>query len=240
MISRIWDLFRPSAFATVFAVVSGIIAFYVTSVVEEVRSGPSASYSFKPSQTGDQTMFVLENLSRTHSIKDAHFYLRCADFPKGCFEKFQDNGKDVFAGTVVNAPNFGRGDLGDVESAPPVISFCLSAIASSKTSVRFKANVPVSKLQVLYDPWSTQCGATEPAPLLLLKKNNPHAVLARWYFDLFTWVLGFSAVYFLLMLLKFLFGTRGNDDEETNATEEAVFLFGLRRNGGASDDGAGG
>lgn len=196
-------MFAPGKFTAILTVITAVVAFYVTSVVEEIRSGPSASYAVERGDRKGERVFVLENLSRTHAIRGAQIQLWCKDGSL-CFKKFQNKDEEVYAAQRIHAPNLPNFDL-KIEGAPPAVSFCLSAIASSKSAVRVSSMARPRDIVVLYDPWSDKCGvATGQKPLLLMKKWNPHAAFARWYFEVFSIVLALSALYFLLMLIAIL------------------------------------
>lgn len=178
-------------FATLLAAFTTLVGFYVTNVVEELRSGYTAVYSFSPDQKTNTVVFNIDNISRTKLIESANFVIKCADQSTKCFEPLPNRKPITYVSSVTTAPNYGRRiDTGT--SGPAEINVCLGAIASSRTSVRIKPEQGShAKLIALYDAWAKDCRAnTEDARnILLLKPDNPHAFLTRRYFEIFAYTL---------------------------------------------------
>ncbi|TJZ89706.1 hypothetical protein FA743_18025 [Paracoccus gahaiensis] len=189
------ELIRPSIFTGILAVFTGLVGFYITNVVESLRSGYTAVYYFEPDASAETVVFHLVNVSRTKRIDAASFVIKCADQSKDCFGMIPGVSPPSPVSEVTTPPNFGR-QIDGGGSGPATVRVCLGAIASSRTSVRVApTGGKVTPLMALYDPWSSDCAPDikEATNLLLLGRRDPHAFLVRHYFTVITVALAVSA-----------------------------------------------
>lgn len=189
-------VFRPGVFTGVLAIFTAMVGFYVTSVVEELRSGYTAIYSFERDWKSKTILFHLDNVSRTKRIDKANILIRCRDQRSDCFTPLND---EDYAVQTITPPNFGR-PLEAENSTSDTINVCLGAIASSRSSMRFAVLSQMhTDLVALYNPWSSRCGASNPEAtnILLLRPWDLHAIAAKHYFT----AVGVSLLIFLVALL---------------------------------------
>jgi hypothetical protein len=201
-------MFNPSLFTAILGIFSAVLGFYITHVVEELRSGYTAIYEFETNENSDEVLFHLDNISRSKRIEAASFVIKCKDQRENCFKPLDEKTADgvTFVRGVTTAPNFGR-PIDSSLSGPASIQVCLGAIALSRTSLKFRPEDGArSDLIALYDPWSENCGATkdDASNLLLLRTFDPHAFLTKHYFVAATWALVGSTLWLLLTGFFFL------------------------------------
>lgn len=175
--------FRPGLLTWLVTATTGLTCFYVTVVVEELRSGHTATYRFHTED--DNTYFTLRNLSRAHQISAANIQIRCGDQRPDCFDLLTDEkGRETdYVSLQLDPPNFGR-PLDAGRSNPTEINVCLGAIAGSATTVKIRTQDRKKQLRAFYNPWAEWCepGPEGAANLLLLKPLDPHAIATRYYF----------------------------------------------------------
>lgn len=189
------ELVRPNIFAGILAVFTGLFGFYITNVVESLRSSHTAIHYFEPDAETKTIIYHLINVSRTKRIDAASFVIKCANQAQDCFDIVPGTDPPTPVSEVTTPPNFGR-PIDDKRSGPAAIRVCLGAIASSRTSVRVApADGEATPLIALYDPWSNNCAPsdTEATNLLLLEQSDPHAFFVQHYFWLITRALFVSA-----------------------------------------------
>lgn len=182
------------------AVLSGFIAlsgFYVTHVVEELRSGRTATYHFGSNHETGTSYFYLSNISRRYAIKGARIIIKCSDQRNNCFDPLiGKNGQLVFVREVSKPPIFARPIQGN-QSAASLIQICLSVIPSSTARIEFSTpEAHKNDLMAMYDPWYKGCedNDTKDASLLLLNRFDMHALVARYYFNIVAVILLFFVV----------------------------------------------
>ena len=188
-------VFKPGLFTGIFAIFTAMVGFYITGVVEELRSGYTAIYSFEQDSPSRTVLFHLDNISREKRIDKANILIRCKDQRTDCFKKLSAG---EYALPKIAPPNFGR-PLDAGNSTSEIINVCLGAIASSRSSVRFAvADDLHTDLIALYNPWSQRCGADSPEAtnILLLGPWDLHAIAAKHYFT----VIGVFLILFLVAL----------------------------------------
>lgn len=196
------DVFKPGVFTNILAIFTAMVGFYVTSVVEELRSGHTAIYSFERDWETKTILFHLENISRARRIDKANILIRCKDQQEECFTPLTEaNGStpSQYVRLHVTSPNFGR-PLDEGNSTSGTINVCLGAIAGSRSSVRFELHDSMhTELIAFYNPWSNRCGAESPEAtnILLLRPRDLHAIAAKHYFS----VIGGALTASLLALL---------------------------------------
>lgn len=181
----------PKIISGLTAIVITFVGFYISHVVEDLRSGYTATYMFESDTKTKSVVFHLNNISRSKRIEAASFVIRCENQDSECFSTLEDSKPPVFVREVQTAPNFGRPIVPD-SSGPAAIQVCLGAIAGARTSVRFlPSGGPDSNLLALYDPWSETCTSTDPEAqnLLLLHPKDIHAFLALNFFGILTYLL---------------------------------------------------
>lgn len=191
----------PGVFTSILAIFTAMVGFYVTSVVEELRSGHTAIYSFERDRKTQTILFHLENISRAKRIEEANILIRCKDQRMRCFKPIAEaDGSTVsqYARPEVTPPNFGM-PLNEGNSTSDTINVCLGAIAGSRSSLRFKLHDSMqTELIALYNPWSKRCGAESPEAtnILLLRPWDLHAIAAKHYFS----AIGVALIVFLVAL----------------------------------------
>lgn len=199
-------ILRPNLFTWLLAVVTGLIGFYVTVVVEELRSGHTATYSFRPDRKTGTVEFHLTNLSRTHQISKANFLIRCEGQKLKCFAPFENKNSNIetFSKLLFIPPNFGRPTTGNYSNETE-ISVCLGAIANSSTAIKISPEQGSSaNLMAFYNPWSKTCSPNNDSErnLLLLKPWDLHAVFAKYYFSFISFTLIIAVVLLLLTAIS--------------------------------------
>ena len=225
LISRI---FEAKLLAYVIAAFTGLAGFYITTVVEEVRTRKSAIYSFEKADMPSVYYFHLENISREKSIHEGEYYLMCEDGKADCFLPIPATDPAEFVQRVTNAPNYGA-PIGNNRSSRAELRFCLGAIPDSTTGIAFMSDRASTRdFILLYDPWATDCGSTaeEPGQILLLKPFNLHAIAAKYYFAIISVALIVSALALLIGGFGYLrahaaYPTEDNDED----TEKPRFEF---------------
>lgn len=180
-----------------------LASFYVTVVVEELRSGYSAIYDFAPKETTQTVEFNVYNLSRAHQLTAANFLIRCADQNKSCFEPFQqsNNNKSDYVFLEHRPPNLGR-EIDSVHSTPAEINVCLTVIANSWTAIQFRPKEGINThLVALYDPLSKWCSPKDKAEenVLLLHPYDLHAIVTRYYFEIISFTIAALALTIILL-----------------------------------------
>lgn len=178
----------PNIFTGILTVFIGLVGFYITNVVESLRSGYTAVHYFEPQRETETVVFHLVNVSRSKRIDAARFLIKCSDQAAECFKIVPGSNPASFVSEVTTPPNFGR-QIDSGRSGPAAIQVCLGAIASSRTSIRVAPKGGKSvPLIALYDPWSKDCAPTdaEATNLLLLGRRDPHAFFVQHYFTLIT------------------------------------------------------
>jgi hypothetical protein len=190
-------VFRPGPFTGILAIFTTLVGFYITSVVEELRAGYTAIYSFERNVKDGTVLFHLDNISRAKRIDAANFRIRCTDQDQqDCFGLISHGDSMEFVWDAATAPNFGR-PVDPGRSNPTEINVCLGVIAASRTSVEFRPKLGLNaELIAFYDPWSTSCKSSETgeADLFLLTPHDTHAFVSRYYFSLMTYALGAGAL----------------------------------------------
>ncbi|WP_319413727.1 hypothetical protein [uncultured Cohaesibacter sp.] len=218
---NIWESFQSSIFKWILTLVLSLSSFYVTTVVEEVRSGHSAIYSFVPHRENGNIAFHLHNISRVHQISDANFLIRCADQKATCFENFQNPQEDsnIYALPKHEAPNMAQ-EIDNSRSNSTEINICLRAITNSTTTIQLKpAEGASAKLIAFYNPWSNWCKPSQEDSknLLLLKPLDPLALFTRHYFELISILL---VAAFAALLIAGLSMTAHKDNSKEISIDE--------------------
>ncbi|MFN3171219.1 MAG: hypothetical protein ACE37E_11060 [Hyphomicrobiales bacterium] len=235
------SIVKPSIFTGILAVFTGLVGFYITNVVESLRSGHTAVHYFEPHAETDTVFFHLVNVSRTNRIDSASFVIMCADQATNCFVMVPGAIPPSPVSEVTTPPNFGR-QIDGGESGPAAVRVCLGAIASSRTSVRVAPEGGMATpLMALYDPWSEDCAPADAdaTNLLLLERHDPHAFLVQHYFTAITIALLVSATILAMtgigVIVCGFWKEREATDEETSIQDkELVFLS--YRIGGPGDE----
>lgn len=233
------DLIKPSIFTGVLAVFTGLVGFYITNVVESLRSGYTAIHYFESEMATETVVFHLINVSRTKRIEAASFVIKCSDQSTDCFGMIQGSSPASLMSEITTVPNFGR-QIDGGQSGPAAIRVCLGAIASSRTSIRVAPKDGAAEpLMVLYDPWSEDCRPTdlEATNLLLLGPSDPHAFFVQHYFTLITVALAVSAAILAMtgvgILARRYLKEKEDSDVPVVQGKEVVFLS--YRIGGSDD-----
>ncbi|WP_138464974.1 hypothetical protein [Poseidonocella sp. HB161398] len=210
-------LLQSTVFTGIFALFSGFVGFYLTNVVEDLRSGRTAVYYFSTDAKTGLTDLHLENVSRTIQIENANFLVRCKDQRGQCFIPFESGktGKPVWVEAASTPPNY-TAPIADEHSGGAVLDFCMNAIPSSRSSARFRLAAEAAvELELFYNPWPDgtreRCGPVQARNLLLLTRWDPHAFLARYYFDAIFWALAGALVLLALAFFGTVFQSGGRN-----------------------------
>lgn len=181
------DLLNNSFIKGALALAATISAFYITNVVESLRSNHTAIYYFERDRENETVLFHLINISRSKKIDAARFILMCKDQNDNCFGDLPGISPGTLVSQATTSPNFGR-EIDDRKSAPGRIDICLGLIPSSQTSVRVApTGGSIVPLIALYDPWYQDCSLSKKEDsLLLLRKGDLHALVAQHYFTFVT------------------------------------------------------
>lgn len=193
-------LLTPNLFTKLLVGFAALAGFYITHVVEDLRSGYTATYVFKPDPSTNSVVFHLNNISRSKIIEAASFVIKCADQNNDCFSFAPSSNPAAFVNELTTAPNFGR-PINSGRSGPAAVEVCLGAIAASQTSIRiFPKGGSDTGLLALYDPWSTGCPAIDPEAknLLLLQPSDPHAFFTRHFFTFLSYALLISVIILII------------------------------------------
>jgi hypothetical protein len=233
-------IFRPSLFTWSLAIFTTLIGFYITNVVEDLRSGATAVYYFDFDRKSGLTRFHLVNASRKIKIDAADFVIKCIDQRADCFQPLPNSG-EKYVSEITSAPNFSR-PIKSGKSAAGAIQVCLGAIASSRTSISFLTSEGKrSKIMALYDAWSSDCKSEnqEAQNLLLLKSTDPHAFFVQHYFDIISYLLLFSTIIIVLTGIGVAIRELRGQKEVANEPHDSFVVISYRSGGSSNRKGGG-
>lgn len=117
--------------STVVGIFTAIIGFYVTTVVEEIRSGVAVVYSVERSD--GRAVLTVKNVSRVKPLSGAMVGLVCADF-KPCFS--DENPEDVERKRFQPVAGFVR----DIVLDKRALAFRLDLVPGAKIEVSLSAD----------------------------------------------------------------------------------------------------
>ncbi len=206
----------PSQFTSaIIAVFTAIIGFYVTTVIEEIRSGSAVIYSVEKKH-GEAVLF-LKNASRDGALQDLHVGMSCADFSeqRTCFptpptEREVSITKFAPVAGEVAAPN----------STPLSLEFRATLVAGASIKVTVAANSENSSdLLFVYFPQTKvssstnhditlvdaiigalQRPSTDEETPVFLRRGSITALFVEYYFSIMALVMIVTSILLLASL----------------------------------------
>jgi hypothetical protein len=198
------NLFKATSAPWLLTAIVAIIAFFMTGLVEELRSGRTLVYRLD--DDGATMTATLWNVSRTHVLRDLDIQLTC-DAPP-CFRK---------------GPA-GRYDLPQV--TPPIATPDLRARIADEETVGFELTLlPGARLDITLFPVAPQTGnfrlfyvpGTVPQPLVILQSWSITGWTALNYFRILSIIqaiaLSCLAGYLIYAVYGWIRPSRGAADE---------------------------
>lgn len=223
---------------TIIAIFTAIIGFYVTTVVEEIRSGSAIVYDV---QRGESDIkLTLRNVSRSSTVKDLEIGLICKDRKIFCFHKDVDNPDITYFAPVT-------GTVKTTQKNEYVLELKTTLVPGAAVLISQKSNAsnlseplfvyfpftkakPVSwidRLEGLFSPVSSA-----PAPPVFLKQGEITTWLVENYFATMTLAMSVSVLLLVVIIVVGLFKTpQGKEPQgkENNANVQTVTVNFIHR-----------
>lgn len=236
-------MFSAQFVSTVAAMFVAVIGFYVTTVVEELRSGEVIVYEAKRSPAfsshGNQTIvFSLANVSRDKTVSDLKIGMRCKSGDISCFldETYNEEYFAPIKGKIENV-------ITDIQTTV----FSVSLLPGARVALERQANSKnQSDLIVVYFPTSpanerqgqsllqaiglVAKPATPPdATPVLLKRHSVTALFVEHYFTVVAIAMLLSAVLLVSMLGYYIFKVVKQEPEGENEVQNLAVSLTYRR-----------
>ncbi|KMK67327.1 hypothetical protein [Puniceibacterium sp. IMCC21224] len=208
----------PVQFASaIIAIFTAIVGYYVTTVVEEIRSGTAIIYDARRvndtvnGSTEVVAVLDVKNVSRSATVKNLYIGIKCLENKPACF---QGAGPAAIKQEVLFAPIAGKVTYKMV--TPVVAEIRVSLVPGAKVSMRYFANPNnTSDMIFIYYPDSVAGDVSQSEPTLVqaiktalnppaspsrtpvfLEQGGITALLVEYYFVVMAWAM--SAAILLL------------------------------------------
>ncbi|KUF11434.1 hypothetical protein [Pseudoponticoccus marisrubri] len=188
------NLFTSEKASAVLAIFLAVVGFYVTSVVEEIRSQPVVTYRFDRAPDGSAEL-RLENISLASLVEDSRFEIACVDLRPDCLRP-QDGDADRFHKLTREPPVSPSNTSVDSTASGVALSATLvpGAVVRLTTQRSDAALEDDTTLEFYYT-----AAPNDPKSLLLIDGYTATAVFVGSYFHIM--ILAFGVALFGLVVV---------------------------------------